>query len=131
MGYLLDTHTILWTLDKSENLSVSAENIISNSDTFCCVSIISFFEMAIKQKIGKLQLTKSISEYINEVKRIGISVLPIKYEHLDHYEQLPLIKDHRDPFDRIILATAMFEKFTIISEDRKFEDYNHLVATIW
>ena len=78
MAYLLDTHVILWALDEENRLSATAKNIITNINVACFVSIISFFEIAIKKKIRKLELTKSINEYITEIERIGIILLPIK-----------------------------------------------------
>ena len=78
MAYLLDTNVILWTLDEDSRLSAIAKNTIVNLDSACFVSIISFFEIVIKQKIGKLELTKPVEEYISEIERIGIILLPIK-----------------------------------------------------
>ncbi|WP_221394544.1 type II toxin-antitoxin system VapC family toxin [Dyadobacter sp. NIV53] len=131
MAYLLDTHVILWALDEESRLSATAKSIIINIDSACFVNIISFFEIAIKKKIGKLELTKSINEYITEIERIGIILLPIKKEYLDSYDQISLLPNHRDPFDRLILATAFSEKFTLISADEKFYQYNNIIEVVW
>jgi len=131
MAYLLDTHVILWALDEESRLSETAKSIITNIDSTCFVSITSFFEIAIKKKIGKLELTKSINEYITEIERIGIILLPIKKEYLDSYDQIPLFSDHRDPFDRLILATAFSEKFIVISADEKFVQYKDTIEVVW
>lgn len=131
MAYLLDTHIILWTLDEDYRLSAKAKNIITNLDSACFVSIISFFEIAIKQKIGKLELTKSVNEYIAEIERIGIILLPIKNEHLNSYDHIPLLPEHRDPFDRLILATAYYERIKIITSDNKFHFYNDIIEVVW
>ena len=131
MAYLLDTHVILWALDEENRLSATAKNIITNINVACFVSIISFFEIAIKKKIGKLELTKSINEYITEIERIGIILLPIKKEYLDSYDQISLLSNHRDPFDRLILATAFSEKLIIISADEKFYEYTDIIEVVW
>jgi PIN domain nuclease of toxin-antitoxin system len=59
MGYLLDTHTILWVLENDNKLSSNARQVIENIQKDCFVSIASLFEIAIKRKIGKLERTKS------------------------------------------------------------------------
>jgi PIN domain nuclease of toxin-antitoxin system len=130
MRYLLDTHIILWALGEKEKLSKSAYDIISDGDFACFASIISFFEMSIKKKVGKLDLDKPVSAYLKEADKIGIQILPIKEEYLDHYEKLALLDGHRDPFDRLIIATACVEGLTIISADGKFGDYED-VMTNW
>ena len=131
MAYLLDTHVVLWTLDDHNHLSQKVESIISDLNSDCFVSIISFFEITIKQNIGKLELSKSIQEYMDEVQRIGIILLPIKDEYLNNYNNIPLFENHRDPFDRLILATAFTEKLQILSTDNKFQLYRDVVDVIW
>jgi PIN domain nuclease of toxin-antitoxin system len=131
MAYLLDTHVVLWTLDNNDLLSSKAESIISDLNSDCFVSVISFFEITIKKNIGKLELSKSIQEYMNEVQRIGIMLLPIKDEYLSNYTNIPLFENHRDPFDRLILATAFTDKLQILSADNKFQLYRDVVDVTW
>ncbi|SKC17941.1 type II toxin-antitoxin system VapC family toxin [Dyadobacter psychrophilus] len=131
MAYLLDTHVVLWALDEENRLSEKSKSIISDPNSPCSVSIISFFEIAIKKKIGKLELSKSISEYIQELERIGITILPISDTALNCYEIIPYISGHGDPFDRLILATAMSESLVVISADEKFEKYKDIVKILW
>ena len=130
MAYLLDTHVILWTLGDYNHLSQKVELIISDLNSDCFVSIISFFEITIKQNIGKLELSKSIQEYMDEVQRIGIILLPVKDEYLNNYNNIPLFENHRDPFDRLILATAFTEKLQILSTNNKFQLYRDIVNVI-
>lgn len=131
MGYLLDTHALLWMLENDPRLSINVKNLISDISTDCFVSVISLFEMAIKKKIGKLTLSKEISEYANELQRIGITILPITPSHLGTYEQIPLISEHKDPFDRLIIATALYERLAIITVDEKFNFYSNIVKIVW
>lgn len=123
MAYLLDTHTILWSLDNYDKLSRTARSIIEDSNSVCYASIISFFEIAIKVKTGKLELSQPVSRYYDETQRIGIRVLPVKPEYLDRYDKLPLFDNHRDPFDRFLIATAIHENLRIITIDEKFGLY--------
>lgn len=130
MAYLLDTHIVLWTLGEENLLSPKLRTIISDIDSLCFVSTASLFEIAIKKKIGKLELTKPLTEFIHEIKKIGLHLLPISPSHLEFYDLIPLHDDHRDPFDRLILAVAYFEKFSILSADQKFTRYSDLVQVI-
>ncbi len=131
MGCLLDTHVLLWMLENDSRLSLTAQNILSDISIDCFASVISLFEMAIKKKTGKLSLSKDIEEYAKELKRIGIIMLPITTSHLEAYEHIPLIQDHRDPFDRLLIATAQHERLSIITVDEKFSLYSNQVTIIW
>lgn len=130
MAYLLDTHTILWCLGQNHKLSEKARVIIEDIHSVCYASAVSFFEMAIKKKTGKLELLHPISRYHEEAQKIDIQPLAIKPEYLDLYDELPLWNNHRDPFDRLLIATAVVEKLTIVSIDGKFTLYNN-VETLW
>lgn len=67
MAFLLDTHVVLWALDEENRLSTQVQEIISDLDSACFVSMASMFEIAIKRKIGKLELTKSLTDYALEI----------------------------------------------------------------
>jgi PIN domain nuclease of toxin-antitoxin system len=59
----------------------------------------------------------------------GMEILPIRYEHLLALESLPLRADHRDPFDRMLIAQALAESIPILTHDQKFQGYP--VETVW
>jgi len=130
MAYLLDTHTILWSLAQHHKLSPKARTIIEDMNSVCYASTVSFFEMAIKKKTGKLELSRPVSQYLDEIQRIGIQILPIKPEYLDCYDTLPLLADHRDPFDRMLVATAIEENLQVLTIDEKFILYDNL-QVVW
>ena len=56
---------------------------------------------------------------------------PLEASHIENYQSVPLIADHRDPFDRILIATALHENLSIITIDEKFENYKHIINVIW
>ena len=60
-----------------------------------------------------------------------MELLPITVNHLEKYTDLPQISNHKDPFDRLIIATAIAENFIIITADEKFENYKDLVNVVW
>lgn len=95
------------------------------------VSQVSLFEIAIKQKIGKLpELNIPIEKLVSIIKEDGFDILQIKDEHIAIYSSIPLFEKHRDPFDRLILATTHFEKTPIISSDEKFRLYQGMVYLV-
>ncbi|EMB44095.1 type II toxin-antitoxin system VapC family toxin [Treponema denticola] len=124
--YILDTHTLLWLFDKDDNLSSSAKNIILTEDTLY-VSIVTFWEIAIKQNIEKLKLEYTPSELITLAEQQAISVLQISPKHLDTIRTLEKI--HNDPFDRLIIAQAQCEDMTIITKDSIIPKYK--VKILW
>lgn len=81
----------------------------------------SLWEMTIKIKIGKLDLAFDLKELANYLSNYNIEILPIAFEHV--LETMDLEDHHRDPFDRIIIAQAKFERMTIISKDENFPKY--------
>ena len=127
MNFLLDTHTLLWHLNADNRISELAENIISNPQNKISVSIASIWEISIKISLKKLDFkggTKKIIDTMNENDFILQNVNPA---HIWELEKLPL--HHRDPFDRIIVATAIAENWYLISKDENIALYS--VKTLW
>ena len=77
MSYLLDTHTLLWLMFKDEALSDKARSIIEDEESLF-VSIASFWEIAIKQNLEKLEFTQSVVDIANECLRQDIQILDIR-----------------------------------------------------
>ena len=124
--YLLDTHAFIWTLGNDENLSRKSLNIIhSQSEIF--VSMATFWEIAIKQSIKKLNIEDSIEDLGRICQRLSIKILPIELRHIERTKALPQI--HRDPFDRLLIAQAQIENFTLITRDTIIPQYD--VKTLW
>lgn len=115
MKFLLDTHTLLWQLNEPEKLTDAVRNIISFSEEDISVSIASLWEIAIKAGLGRLQLNTTFDEMQRVFEKYQIRILNIYLHHLDFYKSLPFI--HKDPFDRILIAQAMSEGYTIITKD--------------
>lgn len=124
--YLLDTHTLLWVLFKEDSLSVNAKKVIID-DTDIFVSIVSLWEIAIKQSIGELEINESIESIAQICKNEDFYILSIKPSHLDYLKTLPQI--HGDPFDRLIISQAAVEELVIVTKDTKFSSYG--IKTLW
>ncbi|RDB05008.1 type II toxin-antitoxin system VapC family toxin [Runella aurantiaca] len=95
------------------------------------VSQISLFEIAIKQRIGKLpELETPIEDLIEIIQNDGFEILSLKNRHINLYHSVPLLETHKDPFDRLIIATAMAESLPVISADEKFKLYKEFITLI-
>jgi len=126
MNYLMDTHTLLWLMFRSELLSSKARTLAEDAEHLY-VSVVSMWEIAIKQSIGKLAISKSVTDIAHECLRQEIRLLDIKPEHCDKLKVLPLI--HGDPFDRMIVAQAVVGEMTVISKDTEISRYP--VSCVW
>ena len=127
MYYLLDTHTFLWFLNGSEELSDKAKSAIENIKNTKFISIASFWEIAIKTSLGKLKLDIPFQELKFLAINNGFEILPLTFEHTNQLVNLNF--HYKDPFDRLIIAQAMTDKLTIIGKDKNFAPYS--VKIIW
>ncbi len=127
MKYLLDTHTLIWFIEGSEKLPNKLRAIIEDPENNIYISIVSLWEISIKQSLNKIELDSSIEEYINKVIENNIEIVSILYEHILKLNILPF--HHRDPFDRMLIAQAIVDKMIIISKDSHFPEYE--TAVLW
>ena len=128
MRCLLDSHTLLWyTLDDPQ-LSKTAESLILDPTNEIFTSPASYWEIAIKVSIGKLELHSPFGEFVDVcLNKYGFRILPIEPKHAAALIDLPF--HHRDPFDRMLIAQAMMESVQIIGNDRAFDAYS--VKRLW
>jgi len=117
--YLLDTHILLWWLEDPRKLSPGARKAIADPQNTVFTSVASLWEMAIKARLGKLELPGDPLEAIGQE---GFRLLDIKARHTLAIQQLA--EHHRDPFDHLLIAQAITEKLTLISRDGRFSAYN-------
>jgi PIN domain nuclease of toxin-antitoxin system len=126
MKALLDTHAFLWYLLGDPNLSSKAKEVI-DTKTGLYFSIASIWKISIKINIGKLQLKRPFQDIPKELQYINAQILPITFEDTESYLSLPL--NHRDPFDRILVAQAMNHSLVLISRDSAFDAYS--IQRVW
>jgi PIN domain nuclease of toxin-antitoxin system len=128
MRALLDTHAFLWWVIDSPELSQSARSVIGDSTNELYLSAASGWEIAIKTKLGRLEIAGDPEKLIPEQMVLNaISGLPVQMSHALHVFQLPDL--HRDPFDRILIAQARLEEIPIITRDSAISQYD--VEIIW
>jgi PIN domain nuclease of toxin-antitoxin system len=111
---------------KDEMLSDKVRNIVENEEALY-ISVVSLWEIAIKQSIGKLEFTQSVVDIATECYRQDIRLLDIKPEHCEIVKTLDAI--HSDPFDRMIISQAMVGNMAIVSKDAKIAQYP--IECIW
>jgi len=127
MKYLLDTHALIWFAEADIQLSPKAKIAIELPTNSVFVSKVCLWEMAIKFSIGKLAISKSLSEVIQQIESAGIELLPLEVSHILLVESMPYV--HRDPFDRMMIAQALREGMTLVSNEAIFDQYG--VARLW
>ena len=121
MQLLIDTHILIWFLEGNNLLSTKRQKILTDSKNEVTVSIASLWEMAIKISLGKLTLSKPLTDVIKQLTVENIEIFPILPNHTLQVSSLPFY--HRDPFDRIIIAQSQFEKLDLMSDDSEFAKY--------
>ena len=127
-GYLLDTHTLLWAFEGDGQLSRRAARLIQDPARVVAISIVTYWELQVKQTIGKLRVALGYNERLWEwIEASGFTRVGLQCSHCDAYRALPL--HHRDPFDRMLIAQAELEDFAILTADRRFRNYD--VTVVW
>ena len=126
MKYLLDTNALLYAFSAPSELSVRARRIV-RGESDLSVSVVSFWEIAIKQSIGKLKFSMTIPELEALCIERDIRVLGLRSTAIERIKGLPQI--HGDPFDRLLIAQAQTEDLVIVTRDRIIPKYP--VRTVW
>lgn len=121
MRVLIDTHVLIWHLEDDSQLSLDRSAIIGDPDNEPLVSIAGLWEIALKQSIGKLKLSRSIEDIIQIVENSTTSILAIEPSHITCVAQLPF--HHKDPFDRLIIAQSIIENIPVLTSDLDFTAY--------
>jgi PIN domain nuclease of toxin-antitoxin system len=116
---LLDTHALLWWLAGDPRIERRAQDLIADPANDILVSIASLWEIVVKVRVGKLEA--DIRDIGAALKAQGFEMLEIRPEHLEDLIRLPM--HHRDPFDHLLIAQAIAEGLTLLSEDQHVSAY--------
>lgn len=128
MRYLLDTHTFLWWVADSAELSDTVRTLIGDVGNEVMFSVVSAWEIAIKYSIGRLSLSKRPREFVQEqLRKVDFQVLPIRLEHSLEAAELPAL--HSDPFDRLLVAQCRCDNLTLMSRDTHLARYP--IRVLW
>jgi PIN domain nuclease of toxin-antitoxin system len=117
---LLDTNIFLFAMEDSNRLSKKAIQLLEDESNELLLSLVSLWEISIKQSIGKLQFVDNLKKTIElGIDKLELQIVPIRSNHIYKLSELPF--HHNDPFDRLLAAQCLEEKITIISTDRIFK----------
>jgi PIN domain nuclease of toxin-antitoxin system len=119
---LLDTHVLLWALGEPKRLGARARARLVDPSTTIAVSVATAWEIAIKAGLGKLRLPGSVEAWLlPAVEELGGEWIAVTAAHAATVEVLP--PHHRDPFDRMLVAQALSDGWTIMTADAALGAY--------
>jgi len=122
MKLLLDTHVVLWSATDPDRLTPEARAALEDGTHEALVSIVTAWEIALKQSLGTLDLAKPAEQWLPEVlKRTGYEVAELTLSSALRVRGLAW--HHRDPFDRLLIAQALDQGYTLVSRDSAFDAY--------
>jgi len=129
VGYLLDTHTFLWSVRECGKLSNKARKVIEDASKPLYVSSASAYEIMNKYRIGKLPGFVYEAEYFFDILHtLGVNELSISMKHAYFAGKIDWV--HRDPFDRLLAAQAHLEKLTLVTNDPVFQTFPSIML-LW
>ena len=130
MTHLLDAHTLIWSQDTPRLLGVAAQDVLTDRDNLLCVGNGTLWEIGIKVATGKLRLSKPFRTWIDfAITNLDLKIVEITLDHIERVSDMPFLKDHRDPFDRILAAQSLATTIPVVSIDEIFDTYG--VNRIW
>lgn len=118
MNLLLDTHVLLWWLNGHPSLSKKSQTAIADGKNLVFVSAVVVWEIRIKEALGKLEIPRNFKRVLESQP---FEMLDITVEHAHAVRDLPV--HHRDPFDRMLVAQAKIEGFTLVTHDVHLKKY--------
>lgn len=128
MKLLLDTHALLWTINRERQLPAALVDLIEDAQNDVYVSMASIWEATIKIGLGKLRVPGQTIDYlIGHIEAHNLTVLAVTLAHMRALQRLPQI--HRDPFDRMLVAQAQANSLTLLTIDADIALYD--VSTLW
>jgi PIN domain nuclease of toxin-antitoxin system len=128
MKILLDTHALIWWVEDNPRLSRTAAEAIETTDDPVFFSAASIWEIATKLRIGKLTMTRSLTDTVHDLsQRAHLDPLAISVAHAQLAGELP--GPHKDPFDRMLIAQARLDDLAVVTSDPVFQRYR--VKVVW
>lgn len=128
MRLLIDTHILLWALFSPARIPAPVRIRLEDPDNQVLFSAASIWELSIKLQIGRLDLPLDLAELVDAAEGMGFEELPIASRHTMGVQRLPL--HHRDPFDRILIAQAVYEPARFLTMDKLLARYSELVEVV-
>jgi PIN domain nuclease of toxin-antitoxin system len=121
--YLIDTCTFIWYISGNKRVKKFIEDIESSNGNFA-ISVESLKELAFLLQSGKIKMDFDFKKLIKLLQERKITIQSFSEYELECLFKLPFFKDHADPVDRQIIATAIANHRTLISGDKMFPQYS-------
>lgn len=130
MNLLLDTHIAIWAVEDNPRLSQAARTLILDPAATLYVGVVSLWEIAIKHALGRgpEAMPMPAAEAQRFFEASGFVILPVLSTHILALEPLP--RHHDDPFDRLLVATALSEPYRLLTHDARLAAYGPIVTVI-
>ena len=126
---LLDTHALLWWLLDDPRLTAPARAAVADGSRTVHVSAASLWEIATKHRLGKLgEADAFLADPLGIVAREGFAPLPVSLSHALLAGTLDT--DHRDPFDRMLIAQSLLDGLALVSNEERFDGVGHAGRTV-
>jgi len=123
LKFMLDTHTLLWTIGNTKELSQTVIQTIKNPDNEIFVSAVSLWEISLKYSIGKLEVDFNIRKIPDYCKKMGFQLISLDPIEALNSLILPQKTNHKDPFDRMLIYQCIRNEYTLMSRDARTELY--------
>ena len=128
MRLLLDTNALIWFVTDSPRMPGRLKDLLEEDGTETFVSFVSPWEIAIKTRLGKLDLGRPLyPEVAQLVLRNGFTMLAPEWQDVQMIANMPL--HHRDPFDRMLIAQALRHGLTALTPDTLWDRYG--ILRLW
>lgn len=128
MNLLLDTQIILRWLNDSPDLPSAALQAVEQPDVVAYVSKASLWEIAIKVSVGKMRA--DVAKIARDIPEDGFQWLEIEVPHLLMLSTLARHDDHKDPFDRLLVAQSLSEPLILLTTDAKLARYGSTIRVV-
>jgi PIN domain nuclease of toxin-antitoxin system len=127
LKYMLDTHIVIWLLTENTALDKSIRECIEYFQYPYCVSVEALREIVTLTTTDRINLNMTLREIVGALAERQVEIVPIELRHIEVLERLPIQSIgnelHKDPADRLLIAQAIADDYTIISADHKFPFY--------
>ncbi|MFA6291579.1 MAG: type II toxin-antitoxin system VapC family toxin [Victivallales bacterium] len=125
MKILLDTHVLIWAVEKPEELGKNSKSLLEDGENEIFISPISTLEIAQLISSGRIELNQTLNSWIKKaLKNLKAETVPFTHETPEtaYRMQEPF---HKDPADRILVATAVLENLHLMTADERILNYKH------
>jgi PIN domain nuclease of toxin-antitoxin system len=124
MRYFIDTNILIFMLENKPKLTKNVMHLFEDYENQIYVSSESIKEFIHLFQLNRIKVNiKKVEDIFEYIDTFGYTIKYVKKEHLETLANLPLVKDHNDPSDRLIISQAITEKIPLISSDTAFPSY--------